>query len=129
MYLFDTPSLERALALPLDPKLHRLLHERVEHLNALDFDVRDTTYFLVIGPGATVEDVTHELGWSPLVNPLDGRSFGEPGFHPFHDHLEDCDGWFVALITAGNQAVFTLLIQDDDGTNPDLLDFCRTFTP
>lgn len=125
--LFDTPSLERALSLPLDPKLRRLLGDRVEHLAALDFDVRDDTYFLVVEADTSVDEVTDELGWSPLVNPLDGRRFGTAGWHPFHDHLSDRGGWFELLVTAGNAAVFVLLIQDDDRTEPDLLALCRTY--
>jgi hypothetical protein len=125
--LFDTPSLERALSLPLDPKLRRLLGVRVEHLATLDFDVRDCTYFLVVEAGTTLEDVTDELGWSPLVNPLDGQRFGTAEWHPFHDHLSDRGGWFELMVTGGNDAVFVLLIEDDDQTEPDLLALCRTY--
>lgn len=121
--LFDTPSLERALALPLDPKLHRLLGERVTHINALDFDVRETSYFLIVPAGCAVAD---ELGWSVLID-LDGHLFGEEAYQPLHDALFDRGGWYELLISAGNEAVFTLLIEDDEGADPDLLELCRTY--
>jgi hypothetical protein len=127
MSLFDTPSLERALSLPLDPKLRRLLSDRVTHLNELDFNVRDTTYFLVVEAGCPLDDVTDELGWSPLVNPLDGQTFGTDGWHPFHDLLADRGGWFEMMVSAGNDAVFVLLIEDDDAVEPDLLALCRAY--
>lgn len=125
MYLFDTPSLERALALPLDPQLRRLLHQRVDHIDAIDFEVSDTTYFLVVEAGATIDDITEELGWSPLINPLDGRRFGSVNFRPFHDYLADHGAWFELLVSGGNDSMFVLLIEDADGTDSDLLALCR----
>lgn len=111
MYLFDTPSLERALDLPLDLTLRRLLHQRIDHLNALDFDVRNTTYFLVVEANASMDDITDELGWSPLTTPV--------------DYLIDHGGWFELMVTAGNVAVFTLLIEDADGASDELIAMCR----
>lgn len=126
--LFDTPSLERALALPLDRKLRRLLTDRVEHLNALEFDVREMTYFLIVEAGCPLGDVADELGWSPLINPLDGSTFGEgEGFHPYHDYLADRGGWFEMIVSAGNDAAFVILVQDDDKTDRDLLALCRNY--
>lgn len=124
MYLFDTASLERALDLPLDLNLRRLLRERVNHLT--DETVRDCTYFLVVDAESTLEDVCDELGWSPVVD-LDGERFGSPTFTPFHAYLADHGGWFELLFGAGNDAVFTLLIEDDDKGDPDLLALCRAY--
>jgi hypothetical protein len=87
--LLDAPSLERALSLPIDGHLRQLLGQRVDHLNHLDFDVRESTYFLVIDASCTIDDVTDELGWSPLINPLDGQHWGSPTFQPYHDYLRD----------------------------------------
>lgn len=126
--LFDTPSLERALALPLDRSLRRLLTDRVSHLNALEFDVRDLTYFLIVDTGCTLADIADELGWSPLVSPLDGSVFGTDGFQPYHDYLADHGGWFELIVSAGNDAAFVILVQDQDGADAELLGFCRTYS-
>lgn len=122
--LFDTPSLERALSLPLDSKLRRLLKDRVDCLT--DETVRDCTYFLVVDSRSTLADVCDELGWSP-IHDLDGERFGAPGFTPFHDFLIDHGDWFELLIGAGNDAMFTLLIENNDASDPDLLGLCRTY--
>lgn len=122
--LFDTPSLERALSLPLDHDLRRLLRERVDHLT--DEVVRDRSYFLVVDANSTLDDVCDELGWSPLLD-LEGERFGTGDFTPFHDHLTDHGRWYELLIGAGNEAVFTLLIEDDEGADPDLIALCRTY--
>lgn len=125
--LFDTPSLERALSLPLDRKLRQLLNDSVAYLNALDVDVRETTYYLVVPAGASAADVEEELNWSPLINPYDGLAFGEEGFQPFHDFLADRGGWFQLIYSAGNDAAVVIFVQDDDGTDPGLLAMSRLY--
>lgn len=125
-YLFDTCSLERALSVPTDPKLRRLLSQHAAHLQAADIHVRDTTYFLIVDAGSTIEEVMDELGWSPLID-LDGNLFGQEKFNPFYEDLADQGGWFVMMVSAGNDAMFVLLIQDHDGVPPDLLSLCRSY--
>lgn len=124
MHLFDTPSLEHALSLPLDRDVRRLLRERVDHLT--DETVRDCTYFLVVDARSTLDDVCDELGWSPL-NDLNGERFGTDTFTPFHDYLTDHGNWYELLIGAGNDAVFALLIENRAGADPNLLALCRAY--
>ncbi len=125
--LFDTASLERALALPLDLKLRRLLRDSVAHMNGLDFEVRAATYYLIVPAGCSADDVADELGWSPLVNPLDGATFGSPGFQPFHDFLADQGGWFQLAYSAGNEATFVLFVQDRADGEVSLAALCRSY--
>lgn len=122
--LFDVPSLERALSLPLDPKLRRLLGERVDHLR--DGPVAELTYYLCVGPGITEDDILDEIGMVPTRS-LDGARFGSDAFHPVHDCCADLGGWFEVIIGAGNDAVFVLMVQDCEGVEPVLLDYCRTY--
>lgn len=125
--LFDTPSLERALALPLDRKLRQLLNDSVAHINGLDVDVRETTYYLVVPAGCSAADIEDELGWSPLINPLDGSVFGSDDFQPYHDFLADQGGWFQLIYSAGNDAAFVIFVQDDERTDASLLAMCRRY--
>lgn len=124
--LFDTYSLERALSLPTDPKLRQLIGQHVTHLNAADPHVRETTYFLIVDAGSSIEEVTDELGWSPLID-LDGNAFGDEAYCPFHEDLADQGGWFVMMVTAGNDAMFVVLIRDADGVPPELLSLCHSY--
>lgn len=121
--LFDIPSLDRALSLPLDPKLRRLLAERVDHLR--DGLVAELTYYLCVGPGVTEDDIMDEIGIVPTRS-IDGARFGDTAFHPSHDYCADQGGWFEIIMSAGNDATFVLMIQDHDGVEPILLDYCRT---
>jgi len=121
---FDVPSLDRALSLPLDPKLRRLLRERVDHLR--DGPVAEITYYLCVGPGISEDDILDEIGMVPTRS-LDGAPFGSDAFHPVHDYCADQGGWFEVIMSAGNDAAFVLMIQDHDGVAPTLLDYCRTY--
>lgn len=122
--LFDVPSLDRALSLPLDPKLRQLLGERVGHLRG--GPVAELTYYLCVGPGVPEADILDEIGMVPTRS-LDGTLFGSDAFHPWHDYCADVGGWFEVILSAGNDAAFVLMIQDHDGVEPVLLDYCRTY--
>ena len=122
--LFDIPSLDRALMLPLDPKLRRLLREQVDHLR--DGDLAEITHYLCVGPGVTETDILDEIGMVPTRS-LDGVQFGSDAFHPWHQYIADHGGWFEVILGAGNDAAFVLMIQDNDGVEPTLLDYCRTY--
>jgi hypothetical protein len=125
--LFDTCSLERALSVPTDPKLRRLLTAHISHLHSADQHVRDATYFLIIDAHTTIDEIAEELGWTPLID-LDGTRYGDDAYVPFHDHLEDCGGWFVMMVTGGNEAVFVLLICDSDLVPAELISLCYRYT-
>lgn len=123
--LFDTPSLDRALALPLDPMLRKLLRQRVGHINALNFDIAETTYYMIVEAGGTDADIAEELGWSLLVN--DGHRFGDSGFNPPHEHIADVGAWIEVYCTINNGTVVSILIQHSDGADPDLMAFCDAY--
>lgn len=123
--LFDTPSLDRALSLPLDPTLRRLLRQRVDHVNALNFDIAENSFYMIVEAGGTDADIADELGWSPLVN--DDRRFGEDGFNPSHEHIADVGSWVEIMSTINNSTVVSILIQVSDNADPDLMAFCHTY--
>ena len=64
-----------ALDLPLETRVHRLLTDRVEQCRSTG--LLDRTHILIIEPGDTEEGIAQEIGFSPLVNPMD---YGDPGF-------------------------------------------------
>lgn len=127
MLSFDNrAAIEAALNLPLEPRLHRLLTDRVEHYRAAG--VLDLTHMLVIEPGNTEQDIADAIDFSPVVNSMDGSRYGSAGFQPYWDGpLWRHDGWFELIVTVGNGGfAFVLLIADADGVLPELLDLCRT---
>lgn len=126
--LFDRVSMERALSLPLDPKLRRLLSDRVAHTITGEFDLSELTQFVIVESGITEAEIMDEIGMSPLINPLDGSRFGSGDFHPWWEGLEDHDGWFEMIVTVGNSGfAYLLMIEDNAFTESDLLALCRHY--
>ncbi len=108
-----------------DQRLRAMLADRVHDWAATG--LLDLTHLLIVGPGDTEEDIVREVAFSPLVNPIDGRRFGSDGFVPGFEWLADLGGWFELVKTVGNSGfAFVLLIQDADGTDPELLRLCRS---
>jgi hypothetical protein len=125
--LCDRASLKAAPTLPLDKQLRPLLLDRIRHYARRG--LLDLTHLVVVQPGDTQADLIEEVGFTPLLNPLDGARLGSPDFHPWWDGLQrHPSGWFELIVTVGNSGfAFVLFIQDAPGADPDLLALCRTF--
>lgn len=127
LLLHDRATMERALTLDLEPRLHALLKARIEGLSSGEHDLTDDTELLIIGPGDSERDIVREVGFSPLMEPIDGLRFGQPGFEPFWDYLVDHGGWFELSVSFGSTFAYVLLIQDAHGVTIDLLALCRRY--
>lgn len=127
LHLYDRATMARALTLDLDPQLHALLATRIAVLISADFDLTDDTEYLVIEQGDTEDDIIRHVGFSPLIEPVDGNRFRNAGFHPVWDWLGHHAGWYEMIVTFGSTFAYVLLIQDADGVNSDLLTMCRRY--
>jgi hypothetical protein len=125
LHLYDRATMVHALTLPLDPRLHRLLAERI---GALTADLIDYTEYLVVEAGDTEADIVRHVGLSPLVEPIDGIRYGELGFVPHWDWIADRDGWFELIFTFGSAFAYVLLIEDAAGVTAELRRLCRGYT-
>jgi hypothetical protein len=100
----DQTSLERALSLPIEPRLKGLITERVRQLTADGFDFAEIAKFIIAQPGDSLAAVEKALGFSPFQNPVDGCVWPDPEFTP---------GWeWIADHGYAYEAVFIL---DDSG--------------
>lgn len=124
LHLYDRATMAHAMTLDLDAKLHRLL---VERLRALGEDLIDWTEYLVVEPGDTEADIMRHIGFTPLVEPVDGKRFGEPGFHEHWDWLVDHGGWFELSVSFGSTFAYVLFIEEADRVPIDLLGLCRLY--
>ena len=75
----DGGSLSRALKLPIDVQLKRLLIERRDQLGG---KIADIARFVIVQPGDSLSALETELGFSVFQNPADSTRFGEPDFTP-----------------------------------------------
>jgi hypothetical protein len=124
LHLYDRATMAHALTLNLDPTLLRLLGDRIA---ALGEELIDWTEYLVVEAGDTEADIVRHIGFSPLVEPIDGRRFGEPGFHEHWDVMADRGGWFEMIVTFGSTFAYVLLIADVAGVPSDVRTLCRRY--
>jgi hypothetical protein len=125
LHLHNQETMAIALTGGLDPKLRRLLTDRIA---ALAEDLIDWTEYLVIEPADTEADIIRHIGFTPLVEPIDGKRFGEPGFHEYWDWLVDHDGWFELSVSFGSTFAYVLFIEEADRVPTDLLTLCRRYS-
>jgi hypothetical protein len=122
--IYDEASADEALNQPLDPALRSILTGRLADAAAIG--LADLTHIVAIQPGDTEAMLTDELGWSPLVNPIDEIRYGETGFMPFWSWLEDLTDYYEIIVSSGNAGfAYLLLVQQAKGVLPDLLRMCR----
>lgn len=123
-------AIRSTLNLLADNQLRALLTERIEQLtNAWEgIDLSDLTHFLIIQAGDTAADAENDLGWSLLVNMVDGARYGQPAFTPSWEWIEDHGGWFeFVYILSDDGFGVTVFVQDDPDTDADLSAMCREF--
>jgi len=88
---------------------------------ATEGDLLDLTHIVVVQDGDTEEALKAELGFSPLMHPIDGTRFGQAGFHPYWDWLADLGGWHEMIISIGNSGFAVIvLIERDSGAVSDM---------
>ncbi|HZG45444.1 MAG TPA: hypothetical protein VEZ41_04145 [Allosphingosinicella sp.] len=122
----DAASIAASPAVPADPRLQKLLAERVEQWRSSD--LLSLTEVLVVEPGDTAKDLWRESTICLLVNPLDGSRFGSNAFTPFWESLEGRDGFWELIVTVGNSGfAYVIVIADAEGADPALLTLCRTY--
>lgn len=81
---------------------------------------------LVIEPGDTEADIISEIGFSPLVNRVDGEKFPSPAFTPNWECITLTDGWFEQVyVTCDDGSGVMIFVPDDDRIDGDLLALCR----
>jgi len=121
----DGGSLARALNMPLDPRLKRLLIERRDQLGG---DIVDLARFIVVQPGDSMRPLEDELGWSIFQNPADGTRFGDPEFTPGWEWLADHVHCFeLVFIMTDDGFAHVVLIPNAQGVDPDLLKLCGLY--
>ncbi|NII58344.1 hypothetical protein [Sphingomonas aerolata] len=123
--MYDRASMAHALTLDLDPTLLRLLKDRV---SALGEALIDWTEYLVVEPGDTEADIIRHVGFSPLIEPIDGKRFGALGFHKHWDWLSRHDRWFEMIVTFGSTFAYVLFIPDGEMIPEELLKLCREYS-
>lgn len=118
LHLTDRAAITAALASDIDPALRDLLATRAAALVTNDYDLTDCTEFLVIEEGDTEADIVAAVGFSPLIDPIDGYRIGEPGFQPGWDWIGERGDWLEMTFSFGaDHAVIILLARDNSAAD------------
>ena len=81
----DLPAVQRIR----DSAIRALVAQRIDDLGGDAFDAPKLGYFLVIEPGDTLQTISTQLGFPILVNRSTGIKFGDPGFVPSFEFVEE----------------------------------------
>lgn len=127
IHLYDRATIARALTLDLEPRLRGLLAKRIAGLQTKYGDLTDHTEFLIVEPGDTETDVVRHLGFSPLVDPIDGHRWPDLRFQPGWSYLADRGGWFELVFTFGSTFAYVLFVRDAADAAGELTALCRAF--
>ena len=83
---------------------------------------------VVVEPGDTVEQLEQDLGCSILQDPWDGTRFGDDGFTPGFEVLEEHPEFYELVIVPGDGDFgIVIFIPKQDGISAELLHFCETY--
>lgn len=121
IHIYNAATLASALASDLAPELRRLLLSRIAEIGDA---LMATTEWLIIEPGDDEADMISALGFTPLVEPIDGvryPDFEQGGW----DWIVDHGRYLEMQFSWGSSAALLLLIEDADGVIPQLLALCR----
>ncbi|HZG45490.1 MAG TPA: hypothetical protein VEZ41_04380 [Allosphingosinicella sp.] len=117
----DGGSLARALSRSIDDRLKHLLTTRSAQLG----NIEGQAHFIVAQPADQLSDIQQALGFSPLLNPIDGSRFGEPDFTPAWEWIADHSFCFeLTFIFDDSGFAHVLFVEKAEGANLELLSLC-----
>jgi hypothetical protein len=81
-----------------DPQLRALVQKTIANLSEdYPYDPDELGYFVIVQPGDSLGDINEQIGFDILANRWDGISFGQPGFTPAFELMEEHAGFFEML--------------------------------
>lgn len=121
----DGVSLARALKLPIDDRIKRLLITRRDQLGG---DITDHARLVVMQPRDSPDALERELGFSVFQNVGDGTRFREPDFTPGWEWIED-HGFCFELVFIFDDSGFAhvVLIEKALAVDAELLSLCAMY--
>ncbi|WP_037499229.1 hypothetical protein [Sphingomonas jaspsi] len=123
----EDTALLRALELPIDDRLKRLLRKRRRQLGE-DFELTELAHFLVVQPADKLPALERALGFDVLVNQVDGSRFGQADFSPSSEWIADHGFCFEAVFVFEDSGYgHVLVVPKTEGIDTNLIAFCEQF--
>ena len=112
-----------------DSDLRTLIEQRFEDVcDGEDFDPDLHGQFIVVEPGDSVEALEKESG-CPILNSYIGSArFGDPGFSPCFEVLEEHDTCYeMVFVPSGGDFGIVIFIPKAEGIDSELLAMCAEY--
>ena len=112
-----------------DPDLRSLIEQRFDEIcDGEDFDPDLHGQFIVVEPGDSVEALEKESG-CPILSAYTGNArYGDPGFKPVFECLEEHDTCYeLVFVPGGGDFGVVIFIPKQDGIDTDLLAMCAEY--
>ena len=85
-----------------DQELVQLLQDRLAFYAEYEEPLADLYKLILIEPGDTLADLDVEFNGAFLINHYSGRRYGDSGFKPAFEVLEDYPGFYAMLFCEGD---------------------------
>ena len=122
----DGGSLTRALSTSIDPRLKRLLTDRIRQLDVEDLST--AARFIVMQSGHTTDDLEQVLGFSVFQNAADGSRLGDTDYSPGFEWIEDHGHCYeLVFILTDDGFAHVVFLPREPGIDATLLNFCATY--
>lgn len=121
-HLLNAASIRAEVETSPDPNMGRLLASHVQFMNDNDYEAESLTV-IIVEPGDTLEALDAELDFKLLVNHYSRTKFGDSGFVPCFETLEEHPTFYEMFFIEGD-AGLAVLIPKGAGIDSKLLDLC-----
>ena len=122
--LRDMQSIKAEIDSCPDPHVHDLLVRHVEFVDGYDYDDgTEPLTVILIDPGDTIESLDARLAGQFLTNHYSGTTFGDPGFVPCFETLEEHPTFFEMLFVESDSAT-AVIVPKSEAIDPRLLAIC-----
>lgn len=126
MIVINHPFLASGIA---NPDIRSLIEQRfIEIADGEPYDADIHGYFVVAEPGDGVDMLEQEVGCPIMRNLFDDARFGDPGFSPCFEVLEEHPACYeMVFIPSDGDFGISLFIPKHEGIDPDLLAMCPEY--
>lgn len=124
----ESKVIEKVVEACPDLELRKLLAAHVERLKEFDdYSLDQLVRFVVFEECDTVADLDAALGFPVMANRFDGCRYGEPGFSPSWEAIEEHMNWFEMVYVLSDDG-FGVVVFVPKHADPELLQMLQQYS-
>ena len=111
-----------------DQELVQLLQSRMAFYAEYEKPLADLYKLILVEPDDTLEGLDGEFNGAFLINHYSGRRYGDPGFKPAFEVLEEYEGFYAMLFCEGDGGFgIEVIVPKSSDIDTRLLNLCAQF--